>query len=425
MSRRMEIAGNILAEILNYMLAIALQVVVFADFIRQWPGFLRIILLSIVPVFYYLVREFCGSRSLFFLLHILPVAGAIVLWGKTPYEQAVFAIVAAVFALLSISKKLSGKDSGTEVASPAFMSGFFFFIYLIDDWQSGGKNGSCLTAMTMIYVLGYFLYFYLRRFWAYMDVNNRTTDHIPVKHAFYSSLSLIFGFLMISAGSICMGTDRQLADRIMAGIKKVLVMVLTFLFSHFPKGEAQSEIWTGDMEKNKFVPPPYETSEPSVFAWILNALVYILGIAGVIVLLAAVITGFIRLVEKAFRQKSGVCQEDEEEEKDKVEFLLRPKRRKKKAEEGMRIFTSGEPSYVIRRQYLRTLIRRYRSVKNEGIKKLMHGGTARECCKSLFPERPEEAEEFAGLYEKAKYANISCSKDDVRRMKRLAGELLK
>lgn len=82
MSRRLEIAGNILAEILNYMLAIALQVVIFSDFVKQRPGFFRIILLSIIPVFYYSVRELCGSRSLFFLLHILPPVGVITLWSS-------------------------------------------------------------------------------------------------------------------------------------------------------------------------------------------------------------------------------------------------------------------------------------------------------------------------------------------------------
>ncbi|MBO5057305.1 MAG: DUF4129 domain-containing protein [Lachnospiraceae bacterium] len=425
MSRRMEIAGNILAEILNYMLAIALQVVIFSDFVQQWPGFFRIILLSVIPVFYYMVRELCGSRSLFFLLHILPPVGVIALWSKTPYEQIVFAIISTVFALLSAGKRLTGKEVGMGAAPPPGAAGFFFFIYLVDGWQADGKSGNYVIVMMILYILGYFLYFYFRRFSEYMDVNNRTTEHIPVRHAFYSSFGLMIGFLGISAGVICIGIGRQFIYRIIAGIKRVFVMALTFLFSLIPEGEAQSEIWSGDMEKVELISPVYEASEPSVLIWILNALVYILGIAGIIVLLAAVVIGFIRLVERAFRQKGRLCQEDEEEEKDKVEFLLRPKRGKKKADEGMRVFVPREPSYMVRRQYLRTLIRRFRIIKNEGIEKQLRRGTARECCRSLFPERQKEAEAFAELYEKARYANAACNKADVRRMKHLSGELLK
>lgn len=425
MSRRMEIVGNVLAEILNYMPAMALQTVIFADFIQQWPGFYRIILLSAVPVFYYMVREYCGSRILFFLLHILPIAGVIGLWGKTPGEQIVFAVISAVFALLSIGRKLAGKESGMEAVPPPGAAGCFFFVYLADNWQADGKSGNYVTALMIFYILGYFLYFYLRRFSEYMDVNNRTTEHIPVRHAFYTSFGLMTGFLGISAGVICIGTGRQFIYRIAAGIKRIFVMVLTFLFSLIPEGEPQSEIQSGNMENIELIPQVYESSEPSAVTWILNALVYILGIAGIIVLLAAVVTGFIRLVEKAFQGKSRVRQEDGEEEKDKVESLLRPKRRREKTNERVRTFMSGEPSYMIRRQYLRTLIRRYRMIKNERTERHLRRGTARECCEKLFPERQKEAEAFAALYEKARYANGACDKEDVRRMKRLSGELLK
>lgn len=313
MSRRLEIAGNILAEILNYMLAIALQVVIFSDFVKQRPGFFRIILLSIIPVFYYSVRELCGSRSLFFLLHILPPVGVITLWSRSPYEQIVFAVVSTVFALLSIGKRLSGKETGMGAASPPGAAGFFFFIYLADGWQAAGKSGNYVIALMILYILGYFLYFYIMRFSEYMDVNSKTTEHIPVKHAFYISFGLVTGFLGISAGVICIGIGRQFIYRIIAEIKRAFVMALTFLFSLIPQGEAQSETWSGDMEKMELISPVYEAAEPSVLTWIFNALVYILGIAGIIVLLAAAVIGFIRLVEEAFRQKAGLCQEEEEE----------------------------------------------------------------------------------------------------------------
>lgn len=424
MSRRMEIVGNILAEILNYTLAAALQILIFLDFIQQWPGFLRIVLLLFIPVFYYLVRELCKSRILFFLLHLLPPLGVISLWGRTSYEKAVFAVIVIVFALISIGRRLTEKENGMEAAAPPGAAGFFFFLYLVDNWQSAGKSSSYIMLLMIWYVLGYFLFFYFRRFSGYIDVNNRTTEHIPVKRAFYSSLGLMTGFLGISAAVICVGIGKQLPYRMIAGIKRILIIVITFLFSLIPKGEAQSEIWSGGPEKPEAVSPVYEPAEPSVLTWILNVLVYILGIAAIIALLAVVVISFIRLVEKAFQRKCRVYRETGEEE-DKVESLLRTERRKKKGDEGMGFFMWGTPSYAVRRQYLRVISRKYKERKHEKTEKQPAGKTARECCEALFPEKEKEAGNFAELYEKARYSDALCDKEDVKQMKYLAGELLK
>ena len=63
--------------------------------------------------------------------------------------------------------------------------------------------------------------------------------------------------------------------------------------------------------------------------------------------------------------------------------------------------------------------------RDEKEEKLLLGGTARECGRILFPEKGSAAYEFSRLYEKARYGQEPCSREDVRRMKRLSGELLK
>ena len=108
-----------------------------------------------------------------------------------------------------------------------------------------------------------------------------------------------------------------------------------------------------------------------------------------------------------------------------MESLLRTERRKKKGDEGMGFFMWGTPSYAVRRQYLRVISRKYKGRKHEKTEKQPAGKTARECCEALFPEKEKEAGNFAELYEKARYSDALCDKEDVKQMKYLAGELLK
>lgn len=429
MNRRLEISGYILAELLNYTLVMALQVILFLDVAGWWPGNIRIFLPALLPVFFYLAREFCGSRLLFFALHILIPWGVAVLWGRNLYEKAIFGISVILLSLISIHRRLTKQGQGCGVIFPLAAAAFFFGFYLLDWYQTGGANIGYLIRFMIWYALIYFLHLYLMHFRQYMDVNHRTTENIPVNRAFYSSFGLVMGFLVISAAAICLGADRELFEAFGALVKKWLLSALSFLFSLLPKGgEAAGEIEQAVQDGGGMMEmmPPLEESGPSLLSKLLEGLFFLLGAAATAAVFGAVFLSFFRLINAAFERRERKTGEKRKEgEGDKVEKLARPPREKKKPRRELTFPAARTPQQIMRRLYFVSLRRKYYIKRAEKEERLLRSGTARECCGAMFPEKKEEAEEFAGLYERARYGREACLKEDAKRMKHLSGELLK
>ncbi|MGN0376414.1 MAG: hypothetical protein ACI4ED_02145 [Suilimivivens sp.] len=426
MNRNLTFAANMLAEILNYIIFVSLQVLVFIDFIKMWPGTWRVSCLVLVPICYYLVREFCSNAVLFFMLHMLPVAGVIMLYGRVTSEKAVFGVIAVVCALISISRKLSGRPAAAEAILPPAATGIFFAVYLADSLQGKGICASYVMQLMILYMLLYFLYFYLMQFIRYMDVNNRTTEHIPMSRAFHLSFGLLTGYIAILTMVICLLADRQLADRIAAALGSVLKTIIAFCFSLFPNREAETDTAIfGAAAADRMDPLPVEDVSPSFLVQILDVLLIFMACVVAIILFMAVMIGFIRLVKSVFGGRKKEKREENAKERDRIESLILPERKEKKKvkEPGFRLLRT--PEQAIRRQYIRTIDRKYRMMKEEKARKLIRSGTARECGTWLFQEKKREAEEFTALYEKARYSKETCNREDLRQIKRLSAWLIR
>lgn len=421
MNRRMEITGNVLSELLNYMAAAAAAAVLFQDFMNQWPGMGRIAALAVIPVFYYVLREFCQNPFLFFVLHILPVAGVIAWWGRNPYEKAVMGGIAVLFALLSIGRRLSREKKSAEAAAPFAVIGVFCLLYFVDSVQGFGKSGDLLIQMLTVYLIGYFLQLYFINFLRYMDMSRKTMDNIPEGRAFGISFGLAAGFTGAVAVLFYGGTHRQQIDEIGARLGRAIAGFLGFLFSLLPEGKEEEAVPGWQIEKAGGVALP-EAQEASFLARILDVLLFVIAMA---VTLALVIGGaivFYRLIREAFLKRQTGQKADTGGEKDKVESLLGSRKKEKRAERKG-LFHARTPQEEIRRIYYKTMYRRYRALREEKTRKLIKTGSARECCLAIFPEGEEEAEAFVRMYEKARYANDTCTSRELKQMKRCSAVL--
>lgn len=426
MNRYLTFAGNILAEILNYIIIVSLQVLIFFDFLKRWPGSIRVACLVLIPVCYYLARSLCNHAGLFFLIHLLPVLGVIMLYGRETSEKVVFGGTAILLALISISKKLSRKPAGAEVILPPAAAGIFFAVYLADGLQGKGACGDYLMQLMSLYMLLYFLYFYFMQFLKYMEVNNRTTEHIPINRAFHLSFGLLAGYIGILAIVIFLLADRQLADRIASAIGRMFKAVIAFLFSFYRGGEAKADtVLFGAVTGEEAFSLPTEAAEPSFLAQILDVLLALVALIAAISLLIAVVIGFIRLIKGAFSVRKQKTSGKESEEGDRIESLILPERKEKKRRKESGFAPLRTPAQAVRRQYIRTLTHKYRVIREEKSRRLMQSGTARECSACFFKDKQAEAFEFAALYEKARYSKEECDREDVRQMKRLSAQLLK
>lgn len=422
MSHRVEVISNVLAELLNYILAAAIEIVLFKDFIEQWPGMGRIAALAIVPVFYYMLREFCQNPLLFFALHIIPGAGIIGWWGRSSYEKAVMGGTAVLFALFSIGRHLRKEKKRAQAVTPLAAAGGFCLLYLADSVQGFGKSGDCLIQMLILYLIGYFLQFYLVNFLRYMDMNSRTMENIPQNRAFYTSFGLAAGFTGMLAVLFYGGTHRQQIDAAGAKLGKLMAGFIAFLLSFLPKGGEKEMEFGWQVESGERMELP-EAQEASFLAQILDVLLFFIAAAVAVVLIIGMIAALLRLIKEAFWGRQKEREINAGGKADKVESLLGSGKRKGNRTGKKEFFWTKTPEQEIRRVYYKTLYQKCRILKEERTLKLLRRGSAKECCLKLFPERQKEAMLFAELYEKARYGNGLCGHRDVKLMKQYANGL--
>lgn len=425
MNRKIEIVRNLLAEILNYLLLFMVAHVLMTDFVmqRMHPGLW--ILLAAVPLYYYMLREICGKLMFFLALHFLPPTAIFFLPGIEVAEKVMLLAVTLIFLLLSVHKRVSSDIWGIGAALPVPAVGLTLGLYILDGIQAQGRDGMFLLQLLIVFLAGYFAYYFLSQFLHYVDVNNRTTDSIPVGNVFFSSSALASGFIAAAFAVTTLCSNRELASRIGALLRQGVVTFLTFLFSLIPKGEMQEELQLLSGGQNASVDALVEEIEPSLLMKIMDVILSLGAMVILALLLGAVVTGMIRFIREGFRTGRRMRREAEEKQADLVERI---KIREEGKEEERKSFWKRlehtlSPQERIRRLYRKTLLKSAPTWEGEEKARLLKCGTARECCRYLFPGAEKEALELAGLYEKARYSSGSCKGEDVKRVRELAAIL--
>lgn len=423
MNRRLAIVSNVLAECLNYILFAAVETVLFINLIKMWPQLWRILLLMIIPVIFYFLREKCSNILFFFAGHILPVIAVMITYGSDAYERGVFAGGIGILAAISIRRQLSGsEEKGTEAVPVIAAAGLFLGLYLLDYGAGEGKSSGYLIGLLFVYLAGYFLYAYIIGFLNYIDVNNRTAEHIPKKRAFFVSFGMMSAFTLGSLLLTFLMTNQELIEQVGRGIREVIVSIIRFLTSFLPEyqpGEVTVQRTT-QIQGEKVTLPPGETSW---FVQVLDVILTVFALSLVVLFIGSLLMTLYRMIKNA-SWGSAVAQEAKEDTEDRVESLFIKERRKKKREKPKGFFAPKTYNQQIRRIYYKTIWQKYRVLKEEKTAKLIKESTPRECCEQLFAEQKEQALLFANLYEKARYATGECSKQEVLQMKTCAEILL-
>lgn len=423
MIRKIEVAGNCLAELMIAMIVITVEIVLMIDFMEQAPDLKLILLQAAVPLLFYFLREKCSFIVLFFLLHGLSVWGSFTLAGNVLAEKVIFGIGTMVFAALSIYKMLGRGEKSMPAPHPFLVLLFFFICYLVDAGQMNGDAGVYLLQLATIYFSFWFLYYFLKKFVTFMNINHLFMEGIPIKKVFVSASILSLGFSTLSYLIINLCTNKELWDAVGVRFAGWVKGILGQLFSLMPETEAPTG--NGLIGVEDIGDFGNASSEVSRFAEIADMIVRLLGDILLVVLLILAMAALIRLIRKAFQwmKKKGGLQWEEPE--DQIEVLDRKKEKKAIKKENPRHIFSGTPQQKIRKLYYKTLIKKHHVLKEEKTEKLLRYGTARECMGEMFADMQEKAGSCAKLYEKARYGRENCTAEDVKEMKALALSLMK
>lgn len=420
MNRKIEIARNIAAELLNYLLIASIAYVFVADFAKLKPPVGELFALALLPVFFYILRERCDRLWLFLALHgAVPVLFGLLYPGRGVYRVILLAVI-WIYVFLSIGRRVQSRARGMEAVFPPAAIGIYFVLYLLDSVQGSGENKGQLLQLMICFAAGYFMYYFLRQFLSYVDVNARTTENIPVKNVFHSSVGLATGFTVAAFCMITVCANRSFIEKISAGFKKLIRKLLSLIQIGSREINIEPEV-TPQPEGAGF-PDLGEAAEPSLFMQILDMLLIVATLGLILVLISYGVIVLVRAVKEGFRAKGYKHKYEETEYQDCIERIYQKdsKEIKQRRSLGERWKAALSPEERMRRIYKKWIWKNVPSWEGEKWESLLEVSTARECCYMLCADAHAEVSEFVGLYEKARYGKGLCAPRDVQRMKELA-----
>lgn len=428
MNRKIQVSAGLAAELLNFFLVFTAGYVIIEDLAGIQCSVWELWILFPVPLFYYMLRKTCRNLPIFLLLHLTPVWGMISLYQGEIVKKVVMSGIVLLYIALSVHRRITSDSREMEAMFPPWAAGAFLALYVIDSIPGDGRNGTFVLQMLIFYAAGYFLYLYFRQFLHYVDMNNRTTENIPVDHVFFSSLSLAGIFTVIALFLLTVCSNREWMEGLGRILREGIRAVISALFSLRPgEIQIQAEQQQGGGGGMAFeLPPP---KEPTLLGQILDTVLNVSVLIFFLIVVGSGILMFVRFIRYGFYRKERRRKEQEngQSHKDLVERIVKSKKPEKNNRNSVfqRFKSTLTPEEKIRRLYRKAVKTGMPALAEEKFAAGFRCGTARECCLILFPEKEQEACMFAGLYEKARYGAGICTGADVQQAKELYELLLR
>ena len=267
---------------------------------------------------------------------------------------------------------------------------------------------------------GYLFYYYLKRFDWYVDVNNRTTEKIPMGNLFFSTASLAGMFIIITFFTAALGLSEEFAEKVQKLLSGLLVMLGTLLYGLLPEEHGGITLSGGQEQAVDFEEMFGPAKEPSILARLLDILIGVFAVAVLAFLCFRLIMRVIAGIREGFARRQQGRDQKEMDFWDQVETLKEDNKRKPKRKILHQAKEFFSPEEQIRKSCRRLI---EKAELGEDAHDLIKGETIREKLTRLFPEKEKEGKELASLYEKARYAADRCSHQEAKRARELSQQL--
>ncbi|MDR2888982.1 MAG: hypothetical protein LBV33_03970 [Lachnospiraceae bacterium] len=416
MEKKIQHIRNGIAELLVYLIFAMVEQFIFVVLFGKAPGFWRLFFPLIVPLLFYVVRCRIHRFWLFLVLHLLATILMSIFYGRTIVEKVILGIATFIQMIISLSIRIAvftspeRKDYGVHVVSPVASLIFATILLLI-------RSESGLAPFVIVYIIGYFIYYYLTQYIHYIGMNKRTTGTIPVNEIFKTDLYLVGGFTIICgimmAGIAGRSNQTGLFGVVLQLVRQIFFSLFNLINAILPSPFINSVTQDQPLPANDIY-GMLPVEGPSWFVYFLNGLFLLIGIALMLLLLAVGIYGIVVLFRAVFAKQVGPGQQIYQSEVgDTVERLER-KSRSEKGEGGY----ARTPEEKIRKAFRNCMLRGLGRKPEQEMVKWLHSATARELL--VYFNGEEGINKFIELYEKARYTKGLCTNDDVREARRLA-----
>ncbi|MCM1568231.1 MAG: hypothetical protein NC081_02140 [Roseburia sp.] len=358
-------------------------------------------ILGLMPLIQYYIRIFIRKLWAVLGLHILLLALGLLIPAGHMSMQIIVTLCSLGYLINSMVRRFSERRRKEGMLPLPFAicsgGGVLFFLHAMGDTGYEQYYVVLLISLTSMYFIGS----YLERYLQFLQADKNSAGYLPEREIFYAGLKTV---LLYTGGGVLVliaVSNLTVLNQAAEWLKKCLLELIRYLLHFFVKEqEAIEEVERQVIEGNPAMMAPTDAAEPFWLWQILEKLLFIITFIILAILLIKAAVGFIRFIRA--RLNGSVCEKNAaiEKKKDVREQLpLSPGIRRRKLPGTLTV------AERIRRQFRRRLLadRKWLDTPSRY--------TAREY--ALLSGRTAAAE----LYEKARYSDIVCSKEDLKHMK--------
>lgn len=400
-----ELLTDLMNQLCFYPLAMTAATLLTALAPQSRPSMLLWILGALPVFFLSYVRKRCRHLPVLLILHAAVLLLLYAMPAENSVNRGIRLLVGAGFVVCSLRLRFRTEDFEAAPLPLPLTAGIALLCLFLQHYQENTAWDLYYRMSLILVFLLYAVILFLQSYDDFLTVNRLSTGKIPFREILHSGLRSTAAFVFLSG--ILLLTVSQFAwlKPFLWLLRNGMVAVLRFLFGLLPTDSADPEIMIeqsvgrGDM-------PPVEAEDPF---WLWVVLEYAAMIA-LFILCAVVLYRGIRKLFAFLRDKMNISiteiTAERQETMDKRE-RLEPSGEKTGSRTGKRSFASLFPDarQKIRRIYL---------------KKISTCGLAKERL-PFYTARDAEIQlslqGMAPIYEKARYSELPCTEEDVRRMK--------
>ena len=361
-------------------------------------------------VLFAVIRRKCGNFLMFLLLHVAISGGFLLFMGK---EESVAVGGCTIWmAASSVYTRMQGKDTPEERPSIVMLAAFLLS-YLAAQYNNWENLMQICCYDVFLFLILFMTYENLAGASLFIESNDKIV-HLPKTQMQNINRAMLGIFLIVlTAGMLLMSVlpAGSLADGVLLLLRQLLWGLLKVILWIFSKDVPQREI---SQQNTEAAMPLLETGKTSALARFMERF---LVTTGIVLTVAAVLYLLIRIIYQMYQK----FYEKNKDTSDESEFIWKHTIVQKKVERKKRqkeLFQGRNVNQKIRSLFKKSIYRRFPA--KTGIPSAM---SVTEMEQYLAKNRTDHTEPFTqmeqriALYQKARYSQHVCSRNELEAMK--------
>lgn len=369
---------------------------------------------GLLPILFFLVRRYTNS----FLLLAGSHFPCILLLFAAPVPGLGLKIILCLYgiglAACSFSLRIRTEERLDEIIAPPAAVGIIALTLFLLHFRKYTEADIYFIGITAFYFTCYYIRCYLQNYLIFMSVNATSTGYIPRHKIFAAGIRLSLLCILSGMAAVLLLSNLDWLARIFEILRRGLLWLreqgfFAFLASLLAGKEEHFSEPMPDRIPASSAGIYLEPGEPGLFWQILENVIEILVPLFLLGLLLFALYRFIQMIRERFLLKKIFTKDDTGDDDRDIRERYEAKPEKKESEPKA-FFVFLNPADKIRRIYKQRIgSKKDRLQQNgRGTDQPFESYTARECGNLLREEK------LSLLYEKARYSDMECTREDVR-----------